>query len=266
MKNKNKLFNLIYKIAFITFTLIMALLFIIFTLTIYTKGKAQIEIDPTYQIYTREIVSKYLSLLIIPFILWILVIIYGLVTSYLYKINNKKKQENDPILTYKRLSKRINLDKEVMNENYDIILNYRKYRKIGFIIISILSLICMIFPCIYIFNTSNFSGVDSNKEILNMSLFILPFIVVIFASFIDYSFYFYNSIKKETKILLGYSKNMPKDVVKEKFSDSPLFINVVRGVILVTGITFVVLGILNKGFEDVLIKAINICSECIGLA
>ena len=72
--------------------------------------------------------------------------------------------------------------------------------------------------------------------------------------------------KKEIKILLGYSKNMPKVVVKEKFCDSPLFINIVRGVILVTGITFVVLGILNKGFEDVLIKAINICSECIGLA
>ena len=186
--------------------------------------------------------------------------------EYTYNINNKKEQELDPILTYERLRKRINLDKEVMNENYDTILKLRKYRTIGFIIISLLSLICMIFPCIYIFNTSNFPGVDSNKDILNMSLFILPFIAVIFASFIGYSFYFYNSIKKETKILLGYSKNMPKVVVKEKFIDSPLFINVVRGVILVTGITFVVLGILNKGFEDVLIKAINICSECIGLA
>ena len=266
MKNKNQLFDLIYKIAFITFTFIMALLFIIFTITIYTKGKAQIEIDPTYQIYTKEIVSKYLSLLIAPFILWVLTIIFGLVTSHLYPINSKKKQELDPILTYERLSKRINLDKEVMNENYDIILNYRKFRKIGFVIISILSLICMIFPCIYIFNSSNFLGVDSNKDVLNMSLYILPFIVVMFASFIGYSFYYYSSIKKEIKILLGYSKNMPKVVVKEKFSDSPLFINIVRGVILVTGITFVVLGILNKGFEDVLIKAINICSECIGLA
>ena len=83
MKNKNQLFDLIYKIAFITFTFIMALLFIIFTITIYTKGKAQIEIDPTYQIYTKEIVSKYLSLLIAPFILWVLTIIFGLVTSHL---------------------------------------------------------------------------------------------------------------------------------------------------------------------------------------
>ena len=121
MENKNKLFDKIYKIAFITFTFVMALLFILFTITIYTKGKAQIEIDPTYQIYTREIVGKYLSFLIVPFILWLLIIIFGLVTSHLYPINNKNKKELDPLLTYERLSKRINLDKEVMKEDCDII-------------------------------------------------------------------------------------------------------------------------------------------------
>ena len=39
----------------------------------------------------------------------------------------------------------------------------------------------------------------------------------------------------------------------------------VRRVMLVFAIVFVVLGIFNGSMKDVLVKAINICSECIGL-
>ena len=38
-----------------------------------------------------------------------------------------------------------------------------------------------------------------------------------------------------------------------------------RGVVLVAAITFIVVGIVNGGANDVFIKAINICTECIGL-
>ena len=40
---------------------------------------------------------------------------------------------------------------------------------------------------------------------------------------------------------------------------------VVRGIVFAVGVTFLVIGILNGGAHDVLIKAINICTECIGL-
>lgn len=259
MKNKNELFNKIYNLAFVITTFIFAFLFILFAFTIYTKGKAQVEIDPTYQIYTREIVGYYLSFMIVPFILWILVIIFGLVTSYLYPINKKKVAKLDSVLTYERLRKRINVN----NEETTLL---RRNKKIGFIIASIISLLCMILPTRYILTPSNFTGVDSNKDVLNLALNVLPFIFIAFASFIGYSIYFYKNINKEIKILLANQKDNLIENKKEKFSDSPLFITIVRGVILVTGITFVILGIFNKGFEDVLIKAINICSECIGLA
>ena len=90
LKNKNKLFNKIYNIAFVIVTFILASLFILFSLTIYTKGIEELKTNPTYQIYTREIVEHYLSYIIVPFILWVLVIIFGLVTSYLFPINKKK--------------------------------------------------------------------------------------------------------------------------------------------------------------------------------
>ena len=261
MKNKNELLNKIYNIAFMVITFILALLFILFAFTIYTKGLNELKNNPTYQIYTREIVEQYLSYIIVPFILWVLVIIFGIVTSYLFPINKKKNIKLDSILTYERLRKRV----EVNNEDTNLL---RRNRKIGFVITSIIALLCMIFPCRYIFTPSNFPGVDSNKDVLNLVLNILPYVIISFGFFIGYSIYFYKSINIEIKLLLEKQKDNKKDPKdnKEKLIDSPLFINIIRSVILITGITFVVLGIFNKGFEDVLIKAINICSECIGLA
>lgn len=261
MKNKNELYDKIYNIAFVTITFILALLFILFAVTIYTKGVKELKTNPTYQIYTREIVEQYLSYIIVPFILWVLVIIFGLVTSYLFPVSKKKNTKLDSILTYERLRKRV----EVNNEETNLL---RRNRKIGFIIVSIISLICIILPSRYIFTPSNFTGVNSNKDILGLVLNILPFVIIAFISLIIYSVYFYKNINLEIKILLEKQKENKKDPKdnKENFFDSPLFINIVRGVILVSGITFVILGIFNKGFEDVLIKAINICSECIGLA
>ena len=58
MKNKNELYNKIYNIAFVTITFILALLFILFALTIYTKGVEELKTNPTYQIHTRETVEK----------------------------------------------------------------------------------------------------------------------------------------------------------------------------------------------------------------
>lgn len=41
--------------------------------------------------------------------------------------------------------------------------------------------------------------------------------------------------------------------------------NALRGVIIALAVLLIVLGIANGGLWDVLVKAINICTECIGL-
>ena len=39
----------------------------------------------------------------------------------------------------------------------------------------------------------------------------------------------------------------------------------VRLLLLAVAVVFIVLGVMNGGLRDVLVKAINICTECIGL-
>lgn len=41
--------------------------------------------------------------------------------------------------------------------------------------------------------------------------------------------------------------------------------NMLRGAVIVLAVLLIVLGIANGGLWDVLVKAINICTECIGL-
>ena len=59
--------------------------------------------------------------------------------------------------------------------------------------------------------------------------------------------------------LAHYQKSAYK---RPKATDCP---RIVRIVILFTAVVFIVLGVMNGGLRDVLIKAINICTECIGL-
>ncbi len=42
-------------------------------------------------------------------------------------------------------------------------------------------------------------------------------------------------------------------------------INLIRAALIVVALALIVAGILNGGLRDVLYKAINICTECIGL-
>jgi len=41
--------------------------------------------------------------------------------------------------------------------------------------------------------------------------------------------------------------------------------NIFRILLLATAVCFMVLGVLNGGMRDVFVKAVNICTECIGL-
>ena len=59
-------------------------------------------------------------------------------------------------------------------------------------------------------------------------------------------------------------RTVAKDITKKSEAENKS-VEYMRVVILLIGILFVVLGIVNGGMRDVLEKAIKICTECIGL-
>ena len=78
--------------------------------------------------------------------------------------------------------------------------NYEKnFRKIGLLITSILSILCMIYPARYLFDKDNFAA---NKviEAKLMALNVIPWIVGIFVIFAAYLVLYTNSIKTSKPI------------------------------------------------------------------
>ena len=55
---------------------------------------------------------------------------------------------------------------------------------------------------------------------------------------------------------------MPSNNVKNKNINKK---QIVRGVILVLALALIVIGLISGGFKDVIVKAIRICFECIGI-
>ena len=268
MNNKNELFHKIYKILFYVLTSIVGLLFILFAYTIYFKGKEMIASNPTYQIYTKDIISKYLGYIMLPFILWILLVIGGNILYLVYPNNASNKFKLDPYYTNVRLNKKLKLNNTL--SNVDLVYKERKFRNLILLGSSIISLLCMVYPAIYLFNFNNFPGNNTNKEIINLFLNSIPFIILSFIVFFSYFIFSRKSLIKENQLLQEYLRNK-ENINQEnnnvsKFYDSPLFAKVVQLSVITISVIFIILGIFKGGVEGVLNKAINICTECIGLA
>jgi hypothetical protein len=74
-----------------------------------------------------------------------------------------------------------------------------------------------------------------------------------------------NSLKKEIELCkeapayAGEAKKMKTSVIPART------VSITQMVLIVLAVAFIIMGIANGGARDVLIKAVNICTECVGL-
>jgi hypothetical protein len=88
----------------------------------------------------------------------------------------------------------------------------------------------------------------------------LPWIIVAFGAVIAASVVCRRSMEREIALLKGVSGNKAPEAAAK-----PSRVLYVRIALFALALVLIVLGINNGGMRDVLIKAINICTECIGL-
>ena len=74
------------------------------------------------------------------------------------------------------------------------------------------------------------------------------------------AFFCRRSMEREIALLKGVPGSKAVEVAAK-----PAYLPVVRIVLYALAVILIVTGIGNGGMRDVLIKAINICTECIGL-
>ncbi len=132
--------------------------------------------------------------------------------------------------------------------------------------------LCAIYPLIYLNNMNHFTSIDAqlNTQILDAVIPALCFAAA--ALGYCYAVRLLSDISCERAILYAKSimllpapaaKNKPSGKQEKGLPTYTIF--VLRAVLLVAAVGMILAGILNGSANDVLQKAIRICTECIGL-
>ena len=132
-------------------------------------------------------------------------------------------------------------------------------RKVGLVAGAVVFL-CAGMSLSFLLNRDNFISWDLEFVMRQMLVHTFPWIIIGLAAVIAAVFLCRRSMEREIGLLRGISGNKIPDV-----PSSPSWVRYVRIVLYVLAVILVVEGIGNGGMRDVLIKAINICTECIGL-
>lgn len=264
---KSEKFRLIYSIFLGVFTVAVGIAIICVAADIYYSGKG------TEVIYSRAIVGERLTALAIPLIFLIAAVIFGAIFP-LYKVKASRPPED----TLGKLAERLPQSGE--GEEFSAAqAAYKKanlIRLVAWLIALAVVLASAIAVLCYLVDTSHFKSEDITEDIFSMVANMLPWLAAAFAACIAATVISGIFATKQISSAKTMIKTGDKASVKQKSEPAfitkikdiiakPAFTWAVRGAIFVIAVVFIIVGIVNGGAHDVLVKAINICTECIGL-
>lgn len=269
-EQKARLLRLIYGIVFSLLSLVVAALFIYEVCDIYFGsggGKP----------FTRALVYARLGDIAVPFWIWVAMIIIGVVIWEVFPPRGKKKYGQDVRYSLYRLRKKLPVKAE--GELHESAAKVAAYERILKIVWGVATAGCLIFAVaglVYLLDFSHFRGAEPTEDIKTAVIKICPYVICAFALCIGAVIYEGWGAKKELphiKKLVALGKKDDKSLSKIQRAyysavaalESDKYIWSVRGVLLLAGVVFIILGVFNGGAGDVLLKAVNICTECIGL-
>ena len=217
--------------------------------------------------FTTENISNAFSKIAIP--VWITVGATGigmLASPFLPAEANRRKASKDKKLTLDLLQKKLNAD---VCEQSTLALIKKEQKNRSILRIAAIALVCAaaIPALVYAFNFNHYSA-DYNASVISACLWILPCTFV--AMGISVAFVYLENASVERQI--SYVKSalaqsggvfLPAEA-NESIRPSKLLLGI-RIALIVIALALIVLGTLNGGMADVLSKATNICTECIGL-
>ena len=139
-------------------------------------------------------------------------------------------------------------------------------------------LLCMVPIAIYAANGEHFPDGNLEGMIASLALHIFPWIVLGLGCLLASTVLQEKSMQRESEAITARIKEekeagvvKPPETVKADaalYKTSPETARrrvLVRRVLLAAAVCFIIMGIMNGSMKDVLVKAIRICTECVGL-
>ena len=254
---KSKGGRIIYILTAVSLT-ILGLLFIISCAHLFFTGGE----TP----YSRERVGEYLSYLAVPSAITVLLII----TGFVFAIVNDEKEDRKTARTDGELLEsflKIYDFESFDNDTKVQVRALKKRQNVVDIITSAITSCCCVFIFDYLIFIAKFTVENLNDDVTSAFAVTLPIGFLAVAVHFVRAYLYEKSAKEELALLKNSLKEQGAEKVKKEPKEQKRVDSILVGrvVLLSVATVFIVLGVINGGMNDVLEKAIKICTECIGL-
>ena len=259
--SKSKIFLIVQS----ALCVLIAVLLSASAIRIFLDGSAwQAAGHPSDWIYTREKAAGALAPILPLILASIVMTIIGLVKDI--RDEDADKPVQDPEISRDLIAARVPQPSPEMAREQDLQKKLRIGGWIGFAV-------CMIPIFIYVTNADHFTQTDAaglDQNIVALIAFIVPWTIAGLASLVITTVLQEKSILRETDAANAAIKAAkaaakapaPLNSISPETARRRILL---RRVLMAAAVLFIVLGIFNGSMKDVLIKAIKICTECVGL-
>ena len=203
-----------------------------------------------------------LSKISLPVYLCLILTIIGFIWDFIIPSNAEKDKKFMP---YAHILERLNAKKDLSGCDETVlntIYKERKIRKLHTIIRTIIICISGIVFLGYALNKNNYET-DINSSVIKAMWVLIPCLIIPFVYSVFTAYYNEKSLKKEIELIKKAPTKENTEEIEIKSNDK--VVNIVRYGLLFIGVGILIYGYFAGGTADVLTKAINICTECIGL-
>ena len=211
--------------------------------------------------FSREAVATAFQGISIFVYIALALIAFGFLLSLFLPSAAKRGQLPPAHMTLHRLHKKLDITQSGPTLLSDISALQRR-RRLHRIITACLLVIGSVLFLFYACNGSNFPPQDINGSVAKAALLLLACVGIpaLYGLFAKYAAK--RSMDEEIRLLLKFGVNRVEPL-PEKDCDRALL--AARLILLAASVCITVYGLLSGGTLDVLTKAVNICTECIGL-
>lgn len=239
---------------FVAMTLVVAGLLITQCASIYFTGTAPSNLTETgvyiHPIYSREIVGERFSRIAWAVWVWLALLIATLITRQ----PAAKTAVKPPVANQlELLQKRAETTPEMARE--------QKKRKMMFAVCAGVCVVCAVQVWLYMSDLSHFASRDLEPVVGAMLIHVVPWVAVAFICMMVVEQLNYKSMLAE----IEEAKKAPKRQPEPAKAQNMKVRSIARVALYAAAVVMLVAGVLNGGMRDVLVKAVNICTECIGL-
>ena len=214
------------------------------------------------QPFSSQAVALGFSQIALPVYLSIALILGGFILHWVLPVESAKKAADKQYpMMLKRMKDRYDLSK-AEPELQAAIRDEENFRKRCWLIFAVVFAIGSVIFLVYGLNPANFHQTQINGSMISAMYVLLPCMAVPFALAVFSSYFSRRSMKKELELVKKAIQVCPKNEIAKSKSSSLM---IPRLALLGVGLAFLIYGFFAGGTMDVLTKAINICTECVGL-